>query len=309
MTSALLRRAERRVPALPWVAAAAVMLMWASSFIVIRDAGPAYPPAAMTLLRCLAASAVLALLLLAGRVTPPRTPRLWAAVAGWGVLWFGVYTYALNAAETRIDAATAAMVVNIAPLLVAALSGVVLGERPHRRVYVGVAVAFLGICLITAATAASALTLDGLLLALLAALMYAAAVLVQKRLLAHVDSTSMTVIGVLAATLATLPTAVTALPAHLAEAPAAATLGVVYLGVFPTAAAFLLWGYALSRLPAGVLTSSSLAVPSLALLMSWLLLDEVPVPLAVLGGAVCLAGVAFSAVPEIMDARRRRAAR
>lgn len=300
-----IERLERRLPGLPWLAAAAVMLMWASSFIVIRSAGHHYPPGAMTLLRCLASSTALSILLLAGRVRPPRTPRLWAGVAGWGVLWFSGYIYALNAAEATIDAATAAMVVNVAPLIVAVLSGVVLGERPHPQVHLGVAVAFAGIVLITVATTTGALTLDGLLLALAAAVMYAAAVLVQKRLLAHVDSTSMTVVGVLAAALATAPFAAADLPAHVAAAPLQATLGVVYLGVFPTALAFLLWGYALSRLPAGLLTSSSLAVPSLALVMSWLVLDELPAPLAILGGALCLAGVACAVLPSVAAAVRR----
>jgi drug/metabolite transporter (DMT)-like permease len=35
-------------------------------------------------------------------------------------------------------------------------------------------------------------------------------------------------------------------------------------------------------------------VPPLVVLMGWLLLDEVPPALAVVGGAVCLAGVALS---------------
>jgi drug/metabolite transporter (DMT)-like permease len=35
-------------------------------------------------------------------------------------------------------------------------------------------------------------------------------------------------------------------------------------------------------------------VPPLVILLGWLLLDEVPPGLAVVGGAVCLAGVGFA---------------
>ena len=67
-------------PALPWLAALGVMLMWASSFLVIRVAGNDFSPGAMTLLRVSAASIALLPLLLVGRVRAPRSPRLWAAV-------------------------------------------------------------------------------------------------------------------------------------------------------------------------------------------------------------------------------------
>jgi drug/metabolite transporter (DMT)-like permease len=45
---------------------------------------------------------------------------------------------------------------------------------------------------------------------------------------------------------------------------------------------------------AGRLSSSSYLVPGIAVLMSWLLLGEVPSMLALAGGALCLAGVAVT---------------
>lgn len=45
---------------------------------------------------------------------------------------------------------------------------------------------------------------------------------------------------------------------------------------------------------AGRMGATTYAVPALVVLMSWLLLDEVPAPLAVAGGLLCLAGVAVS---------------
>ena len=43
-----------------------------------------------------------------------------------GVLWLGVYNVALNAAERRVDAGTAAMLVNVGPILIAILAGTLL---------------------------------------------------------------------------------------------------------------------------------------------------------------------------------------
>jgi drug/metabolite transporter (DMT)-like permease len=73
------------------------------------------------------------------------------------------------------------------------------------------------------------------------------------------------------------------------------------MGLFPTALAFVTWSYALAHTSAGRLSSSSYLVPLLTVLMSWLLLAEVPAPLAFVGGALCLAGVAVTRLP----ARRR----
>jgi drug/metabolite transporter (DMT)-like permease len=290
-------------PGLPWLAAFGVVLMWASSFLVIRVAGDHVSPGAMALLRMGSGAIALLPLLLLGRVRRPRTGRLWAAVLGWGVAWFAVYIVVLNAAELFLDAATAAMLVNLAPLIVAVASGLLLGEGVSVRLLAGVLVAFSGIVLIAVGASTGDLSGLGVVLGLVAALLYAGSVLAQKLLLAHVDSTSMTVIGVLAGALACLPFA-PSLVAEVSAAPVGAVLGVVYLGVFPTALAFLLWGYALTHTGAGVLSSSSLLVPALTLVLSWLLLGEVPPPLAAVGGVLCLGGAAFAVAPAVVAALR-----
>ncbi|MGP9536519.1 DMT family transporter [Brachybacterium sp. AOP43-C2-M15] len=290
-------------PALPWVAALAVMVMWASSFIVIRAGGSDFSPGAMSLLRIGSASLALVPLLLAKRVRAPRTRRTWLAVLAWGITWFAVYSIVLNASEQLIDAATAAMLVNVAPLIVAVASGLLLGEGLSMRLLAGVLVAFGGIVLITVATSSGHVSGVGVLLGLLAALLYAGSVLAQKPLLAHIDSTSMTVIGIVAGFLACLPFAPTLL-GELASASAGSVAGVVYMGVLPTALAFLLWGYALTRTPAGVLSSSSLIVPGVTVALAWLLLGEVPPPLAAVGGVLCLAGAAFAVAPNVLAALR-----
>ena len=79
-----------------------------------------------------------------------------------------------------------------------------------------------------------------------------------------------------------------------APAAAASVAAMVYLGAVPTALAFSTWAYALGRMDAGRLGVTTYLVPPLVILLGWLLLDEVPPALAVVGGAVCLAGVALS---------------
>ena len=72
------------------------------------------------------------------------------------------------------------------------------------------------------------------------------------------------------------------------------TLNVVYLGLFPTMLGFTTWAYALARTPSGKMGATTYAVPGLVVLMSWLILGQVPRWLTIAGGALCLAGVAVS---------------
>jgi drug/metabolite transporter (DMT)-like permease len=214
----------------------------------------------------------------------------------WGAAWFGLYNVALNAAERYLDAGTTALLVNVAPVVVAVLAGLLLGEGFPARLLAGMAIAFAGVVLIATTTSAGGADVAGVLLGLLAALAYAGAAVAQKRLLVRIDALTVTWIGAVAGTVALLPY-LPALLTELASASAAATAGIVYLGVFPTAIAFLTWGYALSRMTAGRLAAVTYTVPPIVVLLSWTLLGEIPALLALAGGVLCLTGVAVATRP------------
>ncbi|MER5456674.1 DMT family transporter [Micromonospora sp. NPDC002389] len=287
-------------------AAGTTVVLWASAFVGIRFAGHDYSPGAMALGRMVAASAALTLFVVVTRRfrvlhTDVAAPRRVAVPRGgtlglivlWGVAWFGGYNVALNAAERLVDAGTAALLVAVAPILVAIAATLVLGERLTGRLGIGVTIAFAGVALIAVGGFTGHADPVGVALAVLAAVLYAFGVLLQKRLLARVDAVTMTWLGASAGTAALLPFAPTLL-AEFAAAPLPATLGVLFLGVFPTAIGFLTWGYVLSRWTAGRTTAATYLVPPVTVLLSWTLLGEVPAPLALLGGALCLTGVVFA---------------
>ncbi|MFP5019169.1 DMT family transporter [Pseudonocardia phyllosphaerae] len=289
----------RSVP-MPVLAAVVTVVLWASAFVGIRAAGHDYPAGALALGRLLAASAVLTVVVgvRAARGRAPRLPRgrVLTGIVAWGAAWFGLYNLALNSAERHLDAGTTSLLVNVAPVLVAVLAGLLLGEGFPRRLVAGIGVALAGVVLITTATSAGRADTAGVLLGLAAAVLYASSAVGQKRLLRHVDPLTATWLGCLAGTVVALPFAPQLLTAA-AAAPASSTVTMVYLGVFPTAVAFLAWGYALSHTSAGRLAATTYAIPALVVALSWLLLAEVPLPLALAGGALCLAGVGVATAP------------
>lgn len=269
-----------------------VLVLWASAFIAIRAVGDAISPGPLALGRQLVGATVLVAIAI-WRRPPLPGPRALALIAVYGVLWFAGYTLVLNIAERHLDAGTVAMLVNIAPLLVALAAGALLKEGFPRPLMVGIGIAFAGVVVIAIGGVGAHSEPLGIVLGILAAALYASGVLVQKVALREADALSATWIGCVVGAVVLLPF----LPQTVVElsgAPVPAVLGVVYLGMFPTAVAFLLWAYVLKRSPAGATASATLAVPAIVVLLSWLLLGELPTVLGMIGGVLCLAGVAWS---------------
>jgi drug/metabolite transporter (DMT)-like permease len=275
------------------VAAVVVTLLaWASAFVAIRGVGQHFSPGALALGRLLVGTAVLGLLLSRrGWVRP--TAREWGLLAVCGVGWFGIYNVSLNAAEQHLDAGTTAMLVNIGPILIAVFAGLLLGEGFPRWLLAGIAVAFVGVLLIGVATHSAHADLAGVLLCVVAAVTYAAGVVAQKPLLRRLPGLQVTATACAMGAVCCLPWAGT-LVDELGTAPGGSIAGIVYLGAVPTALAFSTWAYALGRMDAGKLGVTTYVVPPLVILLGWLLLDEVPPFLALVGGAICLAGVGLS---------------
>ncbi|WP_262851230.1 DMT family transporter [Mumia quercus] len=281
------------------------VLLWASAFVGIRAVGETFSPGALSLGRLLVAALALSLLYVPRQLGARREPlprgRTAALILAYGVLWFGAYNVALNAGELHVDAGTAAMLVQLGPILIAVIAGLFLGEGFPATLVAGLAVAFTGVTLIALGGDGSDNDLKGVLLCVLAAVLYAAGVLLQKPVMGSVSPLQVTWLGCVIGVVACLPFA-GQLVSEVRDASAGAILGVVYLGVFPTALAFTTWAYALRRVGAGPASATTYLVPAIAIVLSWILLAEVPTALGLVGGVLCLVGVALTRM-------RRRAPR
>jgi drug/metabolite transporter (DMT)-like permease len=275
-------------------AALVSVVLWASAFVGIRSAATDYSPGALAFGRITVGALVLGVIALRYRRPLPRGRTL-GLVAAYGVGWFAGYTVVLNRVEHHLDAGTAAMLVNVAPILVAVFAGVWLSEGFPRPLVVGISIAFLGVLIIGLGGSGGESVNDGggILLGLLAAVLYASGVLLQKVALGRVDAVTATFLGCTIGAVVLAPFA-PQFVAETAAAPADALVVVVYLGVFPTAIAFSTWAYALARTNAGPMTATTLTVPAIVILLSWMFLGELPTVPGMFGGTLCLLGVAIS---------------
>ncbi|ADB35913.1 protein of unknown function DUF6 transmembrane [Kribbella flavida DSM 17836] len=283
---------DRRQGLLAAAAAGVTVVLWASAFVAIRHVGHEFSAGALSLGRLVVGSLML------GAVVVSR-PRRWPEKRDWklllvcGLLWFGVYNVALNAAEQRLDAGTTAMLINIGPLLIAVLAGLLLGEGFPRRLVIGSAVAFGGVLLIGVSSSDGTAETWSVILCVVAAIAYAVGVVAQKPLLGRLPALEVTWLACTIGAISCLPFA-PALVRETAAARPATIWWVVFLGAFPTALAFTTWAYALARTSAGRMGATTYLVPPLAIVLGWLLLGETPATLAYAGGALCLLGVAIS---------------
>jgi drug/metabolite transporter (DMT)-like permease len=276
------------------VAGMVTVTLWGSAFVAIRDAGQSLSPGPLALGRLLVSLVVLGVAAVARREPLPAARDL-PRIAGYGVLFLAVYSVTLNEAERRVDAGTAAMVINTGPILITILAGIFLKEGFPPRLLTGCAVAFAGCVLIGLAGSRSGSTGSIALLAV-AAVAYASAVVIQKPVLERVAPLTVTWLGCACATVVCLPFA-PALVHEVGRAGPAAIGWTVYLGLGPTALGFATWAYALRHSSAGRLAALAYLIPVVAILLGWALLGQTPASLAITGGALCLVGVVLARRP------------
>ncbi len=269
------------------------VLLWASAFVGIRAIGDTFSPGSLSLGR-LAVGSIMLTVIAWPRREPLPVGRPLLLIAFYGVVWFGAYNIALNAAEQHLDAGTTALVVNIGPILIAVIAGFLFKEGFPRPLLIGMTVAFAGVALIAAAarsdSSVETASTTGVILCVVAAVCYAIGALSQKLALVHVSPVMSVWLACAVGMVVCLPFA-PQLVSQLTVASAGDIAWLAYLGIFPTAIGFSTWAYALKRLSAGQVASTTYLVPAVATLISWAVLDEVPATLAFVGGGLCLIGV------------------
>lgn len=268
------------------------LVLWASAFVAIRHLGHDFSPGALSLGRLLVGAVALAIAALSSKLVRP-TGKEWLAIIGIGVLWFGIYNLALNEGERHVDAGTAAMLLQLSPVIIAVLATFFLGERFTLWLVLGLMLAFGGVVLISAASPGGERSLLGIGLCLLCALVYSVSVILQKPIIGRISAVQVTWLACTVGVIVCLPFAGD-LVREAGDAPTSSLLWVVYLGIFPTAIAFTTYAYALRHMTASSLGVTTYLVPPITIVMGLVFLDEVPPAMAYVGGALALIGVAVA---------------
>ena len=270
------------------LAGLAVVLLWASAFPAIQIAAPALGVIGLSVVRLAVAALALLVVAVVVRIRPPRPRDLgWVVAAGF----FGMTAYQLllNESELHVPAGTASIIVAAAPLVSVAVARVLFGERISPLTIAGGAIALGGVVVVCLSRAGVSLS-AAVWIAVAAMIVQGIYHPLQRPLLRSRTGLEVATYTMIAGTLMTFPLVPMGWD-ELSRASASGWIAAVYLGLLPSAAGFVLWGYAVGRLPVAVSTALLYLVSPVAVLLAWIWLGDIPVPLELLGGAIVIAGV------------------
>ncbi len=281
-------------------------------YVVSRAGFGLIPPVTLGALRVIIGGAALTLALWLADRRARRNPKKLAASPAWtssdhmraialgGIVAATIITQFLGTAFA--SAHDGALLTTITPVFVVLLAWMLLSERPHWPVVVGMLLALVGVAIVVAAQTASggdsashesAVLGDGLLL--LSALCWALFTVVGAPLIRRHSA-------LVAATSATRWSLLFMLPAAAIELALrddwrtlSFTLGavaaVLYLGLGATALAWFLWYRGIAHMEAGVASIYFFAQPVVGGLLAGLFLHEALPTAFWLGGLVLAAGI------------------
>lgn len=275
---------------------AAISAAWGTVGVIVKEVD--LPAVAIVQARTAIAVPTLAVLLVVGRRWLPGLPldRPSATRAAIGGVLVAAHWVCFFEAFKRAPIGTVLLITFLAPVFVAVAAPAMLGERVTRRTTIGLALGLAGSVLVVGGPGGSGTTTAGLVLAFLAALSYAALLLLLKPVAEGHGGVRVALVQMSVASLVLVPfTLVSG-----ATAPDAMdwTLLLV-LGVVQTGVLLALYFTCLARVPvteAGVLAYLE---PAAGVLFGWWLLDEAFTVGTVAGGALIVtAGLLVLFAPD-----------
>ena len=266
-----------------------VVILWASAFPAIRAAAPELGPIGLSFARLIVAA--FALLVLAPFLKV-RIPAAKDLLLIFVCAFFGMTAYQLllNTGEIFVPAGTSSIIVAAAPLVSVGIAMVAFKEKLTWMRVAGSVLAIGGVLVVCLARAG--LSLSATVWIVVAAMAVQGVYHpLSRMLLRRYTALEVATYAMIAGTLMTIP--FVPFGWHdIVTASGGAWLGAIYLGVLPSAVGFVLWGYAVARLPVVTATSLLYLVPAVAVVISFVWLGEIPLPVELAGGLVVVLGVA-----------------
>ena len=186
-----------------------------------------------------------------------------------------------------------AFITNVSPVFTMLIAQLFLGEELRRRSWIGVGISLAGVWVVASAHGGSVSAGIGAAVLLGAALCWSLFFVLQKPLLTYYRPLEVTCYSVWIGTLFLgflIPDSL----AMSRNAPWPATLSAIYLGLFPTALAYVSWSYVLAHMPASRASAYTYLIPPLSTAIAVVWVNETPSAFFLIGGVAILAGVAIA---------------
>lgn len=274
-------------------------LLWGSSYLFIKVAVAEIPPITLIALRVSIAAAILMLIMSWQGGNLPRDAQTWRmlfvqamlnSVGAWTILAWG---------QQYIDSASAAVLNSTSPVFVFVMTALLTRhESTNKQKLLGVCLGFLGIVLIVGVDAVAGLgrQVAGQLAVLFSAVLFAGAAIYGKKF-SSLSATATAAGTMIWATICLVPLSL------VLDAPWTLTVtwqagsAAVFLGVFCTGLAMLIYFRLLKTLGSMGVASQSYLRAGVGVILGATLLGEQITPIVTLGVIMAIAGVALINLP------------
>jgi len=274
-----------------------MVAFWSGNYIAGKIALREFPALFLAGLRIGLAGVMMLPLYLWERSSRPRPEHSRAEIVR--ALILGLFGVTLNqvffvVGLSRTSVAHAAILIGLTPIQVLIIAGLRRQETITARKGAGMAIALLGVAILKMFEPASAAgaTWAGDFVVLLAGLSFALFTVFGKEVTASFSTLTMNTYAYVGGAVALLPLTLwqgSHLP--LAQVSAGAWLSAVYMAMFPSVVAYLIYYHALAHMTASRVSAFSYLQPVFASILGVIILGETLGAPVIAGGAVILAGV------------------
>lgn len=271
------------------------LILWSSSFVAIKFAYTTYPPITLAVVRFIVATIILGALTLLpqNRVRLEKKDILTVAVCGLtGIMLYAVLQ---NIAMQWTSASSATLIIASYPIITLLLESLIYKTKLSAIKIVAILIAIVGVVILSYVKAESRLEgeLLGILLLVLAGVVWAVYNFMTKKVVNRYPPITLLFYSTLFGTILMLPLAL--IERRQWQQPTLISFSMMmFLGVFCSVIAFLLYNRGLKTMSASTVTSMLNLVPIFGVFFSWLLLGEQVTLRKFVGGAIVILGVMLS---------------
>ncbi|WP_218088783.1 DMT family transporter [Staphylococcus aureus] len=269
------------------------IILWGSAFPMIKIALNDFSAESLSAFRLILATIILLPFVIIKKLPTPELRGI-PVIFILGFCGFVIYHTALNFGETLISAGISGILVSTTPIFSSALAYIFLKEHFSKWNWLSSLVAFIGISIISISKDDyTTINVLGVFIILLASFSESLYFTFQKKYIEKYGFIAFTLYTIMASS----PFMLIFIPEIINDIHGAtftSIVSVLYLAIFPTIIPYVLLAYIVKSVGVSDATMSLYLTPIVSLLLSYLLLDELPTTLAIIGGIITLLGVSLS---------------
>ncbi|EOD8640277.1 DMT family transporter [Staphylococcus aureus] len=269
------------------------IILWGSAFSMIKIALNDFSAESLSAFRLILATIILLPFVIIKKLPTPELRDI-PVIFILGFCGFVIYHTALNFGEALISAGISGILVSTTPIFSSALAYIFLKEHFSKWNWLSSLVAFIGISIISISKDDyTTINVLGVFIILLASFSESLYFTFQKKYIEKYGFIAFTLYTIMASS----PFMLIFIPEIINDIHGAtftSIVSVLYLAIFPTIIPYVLLAYIVKSVGVSDATMSLYLTPIVSLLLSYLLLDELPTTLAIIGGIITLLGVSLS---------------